>query len=255
MSKTRHLTRLAAPRTWPVKRKVTKWIARPMPGAHNINKALPLVVVIRDILKLTSNRKELQSLLNSKSILVNNKPVRDVRFATGLFDVIALPKLKVQYRIVLNTQGKLTIIKIADNEANTLLLRVDNKCSISKKKTQLNLNNGWNLLVEKDEYHTNDVLVYDTKSKKIQSKLRVEKGASVYLIGGKHAGRLAKFVGIQETGTLRKHKIAKLIVDTEESKIRSSAKSKGLAGKKELDSALRNIIIVGKDKPLINLTN
>jgi small subunit ribosomal protein S4e len=253
MGKKQHLSRLAAPRTWPVKRKITKWIAKPTAGAHTLTTAMPLVVIARDLLRIVDTSKELKGLLHSKSILVNNRSIRDVKFSVGLFDVIMLPKIKTNYRIVLNKQGKLVPIKVADNEASTILLRIENKKAISKKKTQINFNNGWNILVDtneskirgsvksndlagKDTYKTHDVIVFDTKSHKITSKLSLEKGVNTYLIGGKHAGTVAKFVEVQETGTLRKHKVAKL-----------------QAGKDHVESALRNIMIVGKDKPLISL--
>ncbi|MBT3940746.1 30S ribosomal protein S4e [Candidatus Woesearchaeota archaeon] len=238
MSKKQHLSRLAAPRTWPIKRKQSKWTAKQLPGAHNMKTSMPLVVILRDILDIAPTSKTIKNLLNAKEILVNNKAVGEVRFATGLFDVISIPKLKVHYRIVLSKQGKLNPIKIADNEADTMLLRVEDKKSVSKKKTQINLNNGWNLLVDKDDYKTNDAIMFNTKTKKVSKKLSLEKGASVYLIGGKHAGRVAKLMELRETGILRKHKVATVQI-----------------GKDAVDSALHNIIVVGRAKTEISLNS
>jgi small subunit ribosomal protein S4e len=236
MSKKQHLSRLAAPKSWPVKRKLAKWIAKPMPGTHSLNKSIPLVVVIRDLIKLTNTSKEVRSLINSRDIFVNNKLVREIRFAVGLFDIISINKTKINYRIIINKQGKLIPVQISDSESNILPLRVENKTTISTKKTQLNFNNGWNLLVDKDDYKTNDVILFDTKTRKISNKLRLAKGSAVYLIGGKHAGIVAKFVEVKETGTLRKHRVVKVISD-----------------KVEIESSLKNIMIVGKDKPVIKL--
>ena len=237
MSKQRHLSRLAAPKTWPVKRKLTKWIAKPMPGAHNLNMSMPLVVILRDLLNVAATSKEIKKLLNSQAVLVNSRVIREVRFAVGLFDVISIPTVKANYRIIINNKGKLAAIKIPEADANKILLRVDNKRTISKDKTQLNFSNGWNILVKKNEYKTNDVIVFDTKDRKVISKLTLRKDSNVYLIGGKHVGMLAKFAGVRETGTLRKHKIAKVI-----------------AGKDELESSLENVVVVGDKKPVISLS-
>ena len=227
MSKKQHLSRLAAPRSWPVKRKVSKWIAKPIPGAHNLKSSMPLVVIIRDLLSITKTSKEVKTLLNSKSILINNKTVRKIHLPIGLFDVISIPKLNIHYRILLNKQGKLFPIKIADSEANLIPLRIENKVSISAKKTQLNFNNGWNILVGKDDYKTNDVIIFDTSTQKIKDKLSLNKGAVVYLIGGKHTGIVAKLAEIKETGTLRKHRVVRLV-----------------SGKVELESAIKHIIVI-----------
>lgn len=35
----RHLKRIAAPKTWPIKRKEHKWIVRPTPGPHPLKNA------------------------------------------------------------------------------------------------------------------------------------------------------------------------------------------------------------------------
>ena len=55
MSK-RSLKRIAAPRTWPIKRKTTKWITRPYPGGQNLDHTLQLNLIFKDLLKLNSNR-------------------------------------------------------------------------------------------------------------------------------------------------------------------------------------------------------
>ena len=40
-----HLKRVAAPRTWPITRKTSKWVAKPSPGPHSQEHGMPLVVV------------------------------------------------------------------------------------------------------------------------------------------------------------------------------------------------------------------
>jgi small subunit ribosomal protein S4e len=236
MGKKQHLSRLAAPRTWPVERKRSKWIAKPSAGAHSIKKSLPLVVVLRDILKLVKTSKDVKNLLNERAILVNNRKLTDIKFAVGLFDVISLPKIKESYRVLINKQNKFSLVKIAESEANTLLLRIDNKRTVSKGKTQINFMNGWNQLVSKGNYKTSDVVVFDTKTNKLVSTLNLKVGSIVYFIGGKHAGISGKLSELSETGTLRKHKVAKVSF-----------------GKESIESSLRNIIVIGDTKPLIKV--
>lgn len=238
MSKRRHLSRLAAPKTWPISRKRSKWITKPLPGSHNLTNSLPLNVILRDILKVSSNNYETKKMLNDKAVLINNKVIREKRYSVGLLDVISLPKLKKNYRMVLSKQGKLNIINISEAEANILPIKIVNKNQISKKKTQINFGNGWNILIDKDQYKTNDVILYDTKAKKIKEHIPFAVNSVVYFTSGRHVSKIAKLVELKETGKLRKQKIAVVEAD-----------------KNKWESSTNNIIIIGKAKPAIKLTD
>ena len=52
MGSSHHLKRLAMPRSWPLPRKTTVWIARPRPGAHSLERCIALSVVMRDLLEV-----------------------------------------------------------------------------------------------------------------------------------------------------------------------------------------------------------
>ena len=64
-----HLKRQKIPKTWPIYRKGTKYIAMP---THNISNSIPLLVILRDILKIAKNRKEVKRAINSRFLLLNN---------------------------------------------------------------------------------------------------------------------------------------------------------------------------------------
>jgi len=238
MSKIRHLSTLAAPSTWPIARKSNKWVSRPMPGSHTITNALPINVVLRDILKIVSTTKEVKGLIHRNDVLVNSRTIKEERFSVGLLDIISIPKLKKNYRIVLNKQGKLNIISIPESEVNILPLKIVNKTQINKDKIQLNFSNGWNILVNKGKYKTNDVVIFDTKSGKITDQIPFEINSIVYFTCGKHISKIAKLIELKESGKLRKQKIAVVEAD-----------------KEKWESSIDNLIIIGKTKPVINLTN
>ena len=42
-----HLKRIAVPKSWPIKRKENKWIARPMPGPHSLNHSISLNITAK----------------------------------------------------------------------------------------------------------------------------------------------------------------------------------------------------------------
>ena len=57
-----HLKRLAMPRSWPLPRKTSVWVTRPMPGAHSLEHCMPVSLVIRDVLGLKNRPAMLQGV-------------------------------------------------------------------------------------------------------------------------------------------------------------------------------------------------
>ncbi len=210
MSKKNHLSRLAAPRSWPISRKGIKWIAKPTPGAHNTETALPLVVLVRDILNITGTSKEVKKLVHSRDLLVNQRSPKDIRLPVGLFDIISFPKAKLNYRLIFSRNGKLEPEEIKAGDANSLPVKIKTKTTIRGGKTQLNLSNGWNVLVNKDTYRTNDVVVIDLSNGKIKEHRKFGAGKEVYVTGGKQLGITGKLKAVKQVGLLKKENIAVL---------------------------------------------
>ncbi len=192
-----HLKRLNTPKRWNVPKKTTTFIARPRSGAHPQEMALPLVVVVRDHLKLVENKKACKRLLNNKEIYIDGKPVHDTNYAVGLFDVLSLPNHKLYYRISLDYKGGIVPIEIGEKESDLKLLRIINKTRIKGGKIQLNCSGSRNIVVEKDKYKTGDSLLYNLKSKKIEKHIPMKEGAKVFVTQGKHAGEMATIKGFK----------------------------------------------------------
>ena len=66
-----HFKRKTIGKFWPIARKGTKYVAVP---DHNQYESLPLVVVIRDMLKLVRTTKELKKLLEDGFLDVRKYP-------------------------------------------------------------------------------------------------------------------------------------------------------------------------------------
>ncbi len=236
MSKQRHISRLAAPRTWPIARKGLKWITKPAPGTHTLELSLPLNVILRDILCIANTNRDVKLLLNSKQVLVNNQTIRDTRFSVGIFDSVALPTISKYYRILVNNKGVLRIEEITKQDANILPLKIRDKTLITGGKTQINFTNGWNLLLNGSKYKTGDVILFDLDKRKPGEHLQLDRGSIVYFFAGTHSGKTAKLVDFAEHGKLRKHKVAIIEED-----------------KNKFETSLDNLIVLGKDKPVIKL--
>jgi small subunit ribosomal protein S4e len=106
-------------------------------------------------------------------------------------DVLTVPTLKKDFRILFNRRGKLTLVPITVKEANWKLCRVENKKIVKGKQIQLNLHDGRNKIVEKNEYNTGDVLKLSFKDQKIEDIYKFQKGTVSIIIGGSHIGEIA----------------------------------------------------------------
>ena len=185
----KHLSRLAVPKTWGIKRKGIKWVSRPLPGAHSMDRSIPLNLVFRDLLNYTRTNKEVKNILNNQEIFVDGIRRKDTRFAIGIMDVLSIPKLDQYFRVLLTKKGKIMLLPIPEKESHIKLCRIKNKTPI-KKKIQLNLGDGKNILVEKGEFKVRDTIIIEVPSQKIKEVLKLEKGNLVYLTKGKHVGEV-----------------------------------------------------------------
>ncbi len=183
------MKRLTAPRSWPIKRKAHLWITKPSPGAHALEDSVPVTVVVRDLLKICNTAAEVKTILSNRDMLVDGKIVNDSRKGIGLMDVISFPKANSHYRMVVNVRGKLTLVAIPEEKSSWKLCRIDNKTIVPGGKTQLNLHDGRNILVEKDEYKTGDVLKIEVPTHKILGAYKMEQGSMALITSGSSVGR------------------------------------------------------------------
>ncbi len=200
----RHLKRLAIPKSWDIKKKKKKFTTKPMPGAHSFELGMPLNLIIRDLLKYAKTNDEVKKILKNEEVLVDGKRRKDYKFITGFMDTISIPKLKKQYRIILNKKGKLFLLGISDQEAKIKVCKIIGK-KLIKGKTQLNLFDSRNILVDKDTYKVGDSLVIELPKQKIKEHLKLEKGVTVFIIGGKNIGTIALIEDITTEKIICKH--------------------------------------------------
>ena len=149
-------------------------------------------------------------------------------------DVVSIPKMKKDYRILFDRRGKLTLMPIKTNEANWKLCRIENKKILKGKQMQINLHDGRNKIIKKDEYKTGDVLKISFKDQKIEDTYKFEKGAVSMIIGGSHIGELAN---IEE-------------LDLTKSSKQNLAKMKGQT---EFSTLQDYVFPIGKNKPVIEI--
>ena len=184
----KHIKRMAAPKSWAVPRKTSHWVTKPRCGPHGGHESMPLLAVVRDMLKLCDNSREARFIIGSRGILVDGKIVTDYKFPVGIMDVVTIERTKQSYRMLMDYKARLQLAPIDDAEKGWKLARIDDKSSVRKGKVQLNLHDGRCMLLPKDQYKTGDVLKIELPSQKVLKTFKLEKGNIALLIGGSHPG-------------------------------------------------------------------
>ncbi|MGB9708344.1 MAG: S4 domain-containing protein [Candidatus Pacearchaeota archaeon] len=195
-----HIKRMSMPKTWPLQRKDKKFITRGR-GAQRQELSLPLVVVLRDVLKIAQTASEVKKLLKDGNVNINGKVVKDVKSNVGIFDRIYISKIDKQFTIHLMENGKLNVTEINKNKGSTKPCRIISKRIINKNQLQLNCSDGRNFLFtkhdESKEYKVGDSILIAIGTNKIIKVLKMEKGAFVLIISGKNIGKHGKIESLE----------------------------------------------------------
>ncbi|MBW2965384.1 30S ribosomal protein S4e [Candidatus Woesearchaeota archaeon] len=224
-----HLKRIAAPKTWNIDRKSSKYTVKAYPSGHPMEHGMPLSLAMRELIKVARTAKEAKRIINTKDVFVDRRKRTEERFLVGLMDIVEFPQLEEQYRVLLDAKGRLTAVKADKKEAATKLCRLESKTKVSGNRTQLNLSDGRNILVDKDTYKAGDTLQLLLPDQKVQDHLKLEKGSLVLLIGGKHSGTIAKMEEISGN---------KIMIKTSKNQ--------------KFETLKKHAFVVGKEKPALD---
>jgi small subunit ribosomal protein S4e len=188
------LKRRAAPRSWTIPRKGTKWLKRPGPGPHAQDQSVPLLLVLRDLRRLVTSAREAQILVGSGAVQVDGQVTRDLDRGLGLMDTLSFgAPLDTHFRVVKNRRGKLALVAIPAAEAKVKIVRVRFKHTVKSGRVQVTLHDGRNLLVPASTpYRVGDSVKIELPGQKVVEHLPLAPGALAYVSGGTHVGELAR---------------------------------------------------------------
>ena len=190
-----HQKRVAAPISWPITRKTHHWVVGANPGAHSMETGIPLLVVVRDILKMAKTAREAKRIINEKNIHIDGVARTDYKHMVGLFDIVSIPAANEYYRVLLDSKNRFKLFKEDANAGK--LCRINNKTIVRKGAVQLNLHDGTNVLGSND-YKTFDTIILDTKDHKIIKHLAYKAGNLAMIVGGEHSGEIGKIKQIRK---------------------------------------------------------
>jgi len=244
MGSSKHLKRLAAPEFWPIARKEYKWVVKSTPGPHPQSRSLPLLVIVRDVLKVVETSREAIRIISEGLIKVDGKVRKNYKFPVGFMDVIEFTPTKEFFRVIPIPVKTLGLIPIDAEEATFKLCRIENKTTVKGGHIQLNLHDGRNVLVKvsdpkspvEDIYETLGTVKISLKDGGILEYYPLKEGSISIVLGGRNVGKVAKLVAVSE-GVRHYRKQVKL---------------QDFRGN-YFFTTLDKIMIIGTDKPVIKL--
>ena len=231
---TRRMKRRAAPRSWTVPRKGTKWIRRPSPGPHPQEDSIPLVLVLRDVQHVVHNAREARILARNGSVLVDGKVVHDLARGLGLMDTLSLgAPLNAHYRVVKDRHNRLQLVSISGDEAGVKLARVRFKHSVPSGRVEVTLHDGRNLLVPANSpYRVGDTLKLEVPAQKVVKHVPLAPGQLAYVSGGTHVGEMGHVERVE---------------------VRNSSQPNLVHFKEGFSTVKDHVFVVGETTPLVTL--
>jgi len=236
----RHLRRYQAPEWWPVSIKEATWVVRPSPGPHPLFKSLPLAILVRDVLRYTKTLREARYVIGKGLIKVDGEVRRNYKYPVGLMDVVEIIPTNEAYRIVPHPIKFLWPVPINKEEARYKLCRIEDKTMVNGGQIQLNLHDGKNIQLTREEgskYSTLDSVLIDLTENKIVDYIKLELGVLGLVVDGRNVGYHGKITEIIQTYR-RRDSTVKIITNDG----------------KEVRTIINYLFAIGKEKPLVTIT-
>lgn len=197
-----HLRRSKVPREWPLARKGSNFVAS---ASHAKKKGLPVLFILREMLKVARTRKEAKKIVFNGDVKINGKIVRNEMFPVQLLDVFTIEKLKKNYRMQIEN-GKFSLIEVSGKDAQEKIVSICGKRLLGNGNVQMNLEDGRNILT-KEKFSVGDSAVVNLENGKIEKILPLKEGAKVEIIGGKHAGEKGELKEIESLARSKRYAI------------------------------------------------
>jgi len=199
----KHLKRVNAPKHWMLDKLGGAWAPRPSQGPHKLRECLPLIVILRNRLKLALNRREVQMICMNKTVQIDGRIRTDPTFPAGLMDVVTLgaaskcftnDKSVDRYRVLFDAKGRFKLNKISSEEAKFKLCKVKKVARTQKKIPYIVTHDGRTIRYPDPLIKNNDTVVVSTESGKIIDHIKNELNQLVMITKGKNAGRTGTLV-------------------------------------------------------------
>ncbi|MEM3543523.1 MAG: S4 domain-containing protein [Candidatus Micrarchaeia archaeon] len=205
-SGTKHLKRIAMPKSFGLPRKEFTWSINPLPGRHKKELSLPLLHAII-ALGFAKTAKEAKAVLNTRQVKIDGIVRTEPKHLVGLMDIITIGENN--WRVLVDTKGKIKFEKTSNPSVK--LCQVRNKTKIKGGKIQLTLHDGRNIL--DFDAKVGDTIEISIPEGKPIGKIELKKSSLCFITGGKKIGNLIKIKEISPGSATRNSEIHGELLD------------------------------------------
>lgn len=186
----KHQKRIAKPKAIPITdKKASTWITRTGPGPHPKMGAVPLSVLLRDVLGVAKTAREARAILVQRLVEIDGVVRSEGKFPVGIMDVVGLPKAGKYYRMAVDWKSRLKPVEIKKAEAGMKILKVVKKHVAPGAKITLTFHDGKNMAGD-NHVHCGDSVMVSLPEVKMKEHLKLQPGARCLIREGKHAGKV-----------------------------------------------------------------
>ena len=188
----KHLKRVTAPHSWLMNKMGGNFAVRPAQGPHRLRESIPLQVVLRDKLNIALTGREAQIILHQKEglIKVDKKIRRNHKYPVGFMDVIEIPKMKANYRVLYDAKARFTFVKINDAEAKFKLCKIEKKALGPNKITYLVTHDGRTLRLADKDIQIGDTVKLNLEKNQVEDFIPMAVGNLAFVSDGNNRGRV-----------------------------------------------------------------
>lgn len=202
----RHLKRYVVSKHIAISKKTDTYTVRPSPGPHAAYDCIPVAILLRDMFQFARNMSEVKRILYERNVVVDGRVKTNRKYPLGFMDVLSLPKMQKHYRMIYTIKKGLRAIPIDENETTEKLCQIKNKTTIKDGLIQLNLHDGRNIVLSKEEdnnstYATHDTIKISLPEQKILEKFELKVGTYGFVTSGRWMGRHGAIEEISAHGT------------------------------------------------------
>lgn len=202
----RHLKRYVVSKHIAISKKTDTYAVRPSPGPHAAYDCIPVAILLRDMFQFARNMSEVKRILYERNVVVDGRVKTNRKYPLGFMDVLSLPKMQKHYRMIYTIKKGLRAIPIDENETTEKLCQIKNKTTIKDGLIQLNLHDGRNIVLSKEEnnnstYSTHDTIKISLPEQKILEKFELKIGTYGFVTSGRWMGRHGAIEEISAHGT------------------------------------------------------
>ncbi len=228
------LKRQMAPSFWGISRKNKRFAITVRPGSHSKAHSIPTAILLRDTLKIVTTLREAKSTIYGGKVTIDGVKRKSLHHSIGLMDVVELENISDVYRFVPKDNQILKPLKINETEKTKKLAKVVSKTSIKGGKTQLGFHDGRSMISDID-VKVDDSCLLEIPKQKILEVIKLEQGCQVIVTLGINAGQIGTVKKIEEgTFSLPRRVLLEF-------------------GEREIEISTEMIMVVGKEKPVIQV--